>query len=246
VGHVRYGYVELGSHWNPAIWLTGRVDPFGRQQMGAIEAILQGTAVRGFLPAMPNSVAYVTPDVGGFRGRAVVQAAEGVVAAGNRALSLDYVNERLYVGLLYDYAQVTGASLGRPGTPALRSKTTAIGATYRFQPVKVHGYVQHNQVEGLPAVNGYMLGASVPIGAGELRASIVKTSNPSATATQVAIGYIHSLSKRTQIYTTAARIENRGLARFALWPSSADRGAANAPLAGQQATGVQFGIRHFF
>ena len=66
--------------------------------------------------------------------------------------------------------------------------------------------------------DGYLLGAAVPVGAGLIRASYssvrfgdgaagVTGSDPRAQ--KFALGYVHNLSKRTALYATVARVNNR-------------------------------------
>lgn len=66
-----------------------------------------------------------------------------------------------------------------------------------------------------------MLGVSVPIGAGKLQASWVHHDDRTALsahgdkdATQVAVGYLDYLSKRTSVYTAYGRIRNQNGAAF--------------------------------
>ncbi len=239
------GSVELGTHWTPHIFLTGKTDPFGRAQTGAQFTLLQGAGVRGYTVQLANSVAYISPVWGGFQGRAMIQAPEGAVAK-NRSFGLEYTKDKLYVGLAYDDANVTGAAVGQPAVASTRSKTLGLGATYNLDVVKLYGYVQQNKVSGLETVNGYQAGISAPVGSGEFRANYSHTDRSTAKASLFAVGYAHHLSRRTQVYTTAAKLDNRGAARFNMWPSSQDFGAAGAPAAGQDVTGFQVGMRHLF
>jgi predicted porin len=84
---------------------------------------------------------------------------------------------------------------------------------------------------------------------GELKASVVRanlagtvgnTTINANDAQQLALGYVHNLSKRPALYGTYSRISNDGIATFAVpW------GAA-APVAGKTSTGYEVGIRHTF
>ena len=58
-------------------------------------------------------------------------------------------------------------------------------------------------------------------------------------ANQFAVGYLHSLSKRTALYATVARVNNKGAATYAV---------ATTPTmaAGKESTGFEFGVRHSF
>jgi predicted porin len=242
LGHKSIGSVQLGAQWVPSIWLTGRTDPFQRGQMGAQFTVLQGAAVRGYAVQYPNAIQYITPNISGLQGRALFQLREGAAAA-NRAFAVDYTGSNFYVGLVYDSTELAGASLGVPARPSVRSNNLAVGAFYIFPMIKLFGYAQNNRVDDLPNVTGYMAGAAVPVGVGEFRLSFSHNDNPTASARMAAVGYNHFLSKRTQLYVTAADVRNDGTARFGLFPSSS---AGLLPVASQDVRGVQTGIRHTF
>ena len=103
-------------------------------------------------------------------------------------------------------------------------------------------------------LRGCLLGITVPIGVGLIRASYARvrydqafSSTPASLddprASKIALGYVHNLSKRTAVYVTLARVSNRngsapmtgGLAFIS--PS---------PFAPRASTGYDLGIRHAF
>ncbi|MDP9919036.1 putative porin [Variovorax boronicumulans] len=107
----------------------------------------------------------------------------------------------------------------------------------------------------------YLLGVTVPLGAGQIRAAYSRTQGTIGTgplfqrevahlkAEKIALGYVHHLSKRTALYTTVAYVKNRDGMSFATggtpgYAVSASRKAA----AGRTDTGLgyEFGIRHAF
>jgi predicted porin len=162
--------------------------------------------------------------------------------------------------------------------------TFNIGASYDFGPAKLFGEISQakdkNEVGstttllGLPffntatqsdKYNGYLLGVTVPVGAGLIRASYsaVKYKNGApvtfnffnsttnnARANQFAIGYVHNLSKRTALYATLSRINiKNGYNNPTVM--GATTGGSPAYLVGggyapKNATGYDFGIRHAF
>lgn len=237
-----FGSLQLGSQWTPAIWLTARIDPFQRGQMGAQFTLLQGFGARGYAIQYQNAVQYISPKIANFQGRVLYQLREGAAAA-NRAAGVDYINGKFSLGLVYDSTETTGASVALPSLANVRSNNIGIGASYDFTAVKTFAYAQQNHVEGLPKVTGYMLGAAVPIGAGEFRLSYSNTNKLGANANLLAIGYNHFLSKRTQVYATAAKLKNQESAKFGIFPSSSE---GTIPTAGQNVRGIQLGIRHAF
>ena len=87
---------------------------------------------------------------------------------------------------------------------------------------------------------GWLLGGLVPVGAGEIRASYsqYKVSEDDLKTNKLAIGYVHNLSKRTAVYTTYARLKNKGGADQAL--NQAQTGVNG------KSSGLDVGIRHSF
>lgn len=122
-----------------------------------------------------------------------------------------------------------------------------LGASYDFGPAKLFGELSRVQDQSetgalqnppgfaVPLMttttrkdryDGYLLGVSVPVGAGLIRASYAsvkyKNGAPAATdlnsllwglngrrdttANQIALGYVHNLSKRTALYASVSRI----------------------------------------
>jgi predicted porin len=87
----------------------------------------------------------------------------------------------------------------------------------------------------------------VPFGLSAVRLSYIHANasgggTDANDATQLALGYTYTLSKRTSVYATLARINNKGAAKFAVNPS-ADLPAAAV---GKKSTGYEAGVRHSF
>jgi predicted porin len=89
----------------------------------------------------------------------------------------------------------------------------------------------------------WLLGALVPMGQGQVRASLGKAkgsgSVEGASAKQIALGYVYNLSKRTALYGTFSRLTNDGGAAFAV-------GSPPTSSVNQKSTGYEGGIRHSF
>jgi predicted porin len=240
----RFGAVQLGSQFTPAVFSSARIDPFGRFGLGAITTLFQGGS-RGWTVTANNSIQYITPALGGVTAKVMHALSEGAATGARNAAALEYANGPLYLAINHDDQRVTGASVTLPGA-AVASKTSSIGGMYDFKLVKLHGFYQVNRIRGLPTVDGYMLGASVPIGAGEIRMSYAHRSEDRAGASLAAIGYFHSLSKRTLLYTQLGALKNNGASAFGLGPARTEAASTGQLLAGRDAKGVQLGIRHFF
>ena len=165
-----------------------------------------------------------------------------------------------------------------------RAETANLGASYDFGVAKLFGEVSQvrnkfkavNDLDGTASVtdkyNGYLIGVTVPVGAGLIRAaySHVKYKegglaplSPFATgnynepkANKLAIGYVHNLSKRTALYATAAYTKNNNDENYlgGLVAGNTNNygnagGAAKNPGFSdvpRKAVGYDFGIRHSF
>ena len=94
-----------------------------------------------------------------------------------------------------------------------------------------------------------LLGAVATFGAHEVKASWLKADlkgrvGPTAVdandATQVGLGYVYNLSKRSALYGTLAQISNDGAARYVI--TDGPPGMPN----GGTSRGIEFGVRHRF
>ena len=150
--------------------------------------------------------------------------------------------------------------------------TLNLGASYDFGPAKLFGELSQAKLKtdidgnfivdpgSVPStkLNGWLLGVTVPVGAGLIRASYsaVKYKTGSSNndlffndqrnnpkANKLALGYVHNLSKRTALYATVARVSNK---------NGASLSVGNQPYIGnsvftpKNSTGYDFGIRHAF
>ena len=88
--------------------------------------------------------------------------------------------------------------------------------------------------------NTYMLGATMPLGAGELKGSYSwgNSTNDGLDGYQLALGYVYNLSKRTALYTTYSYISNSG--------KTASYNMGVAPGVGNNTYGFDFGVKHSF
>lgn len=244
LSHSQLGSVQLGSQWAPNLFMALKVDPFTRFGVGGQYTLLQG--LRGYQNRYDNVVQYISPTIGGVTARLVAAAGEGAATGSSYSGNVEYTGGPLYLGTVYDQVHVAAASVGLSPRDPVVSRTLSLGATYDFKVVKLAGWYQTNRIDSLPDVNGYMLGFSVPVGVGEIRASYARRSATNASASLAAIGYGHYLSKRTQLYANVGRLNNSGTAAFRMGPATTEQAAAGLPGAGQDTTGYQAGIRHFF
>ena len=120
------------------------------------------------------------------------------------------------------------------------ARSTLVGGKFDFGAAAASLGVGVNQGTGSAENRDYMLGVTVPVGAGEILASFIRKDNRTslnADADQWALGYTHALSKRTNFYTSFAHINNDPGAAFTV-------GNASEPGSGNKAFNI--GIRHKF
>jgi len=212
----------------------------GLSSVGKFDSSLgtaRDTAVRS-----DNQIAYFTPTLGGFYGRAAVALGEGVVGKKHAAGRFGYAAGPVDVSVSYGLTSV--APVGGDDT----FSTFDVGASYDFGPVKLSSYFSQSSFADQKVANVY-LGGQVPLGLGLVRASYL-ISNLSGTtpagvgvdandAHQFALGYLYNLSKRTALYSNVVHVTNKGASAIAVDKNS-------TLVAGKGSTGVDLGVRHTF
>lgn len=190
-----------------------------------------------------NSIGYVLPkSLGNFYGQAQIYFGEnnGTEAAPTGKKDGNGVSARIgYANGPWNIAVAAGRTkMALPGDIT----TANAGLSYDFGAVKLSAMYGTDKVGSAAKSTGYLIGASVPMGVGELRASYsqskVEINGTSPEANKYAIGYVHNLSKRTALYATASYLSNKQGASYTL------NGAVTAPNASSK--GLDFGIRHTF
>jgi predicted porin len=242
-----FGEIRLGRDFTPTFSGFADYDVFGTNGVGdaskfnSMLGTNADTATRS-----DNEVTYFLPgNLGGFRGQVSFAPSENVAGKKYIGGRVAYGAGPLDVSLAYGQTTVTPA-LGED-----KLKSVVLGASYDFGVVKLTGYVQRNEFanQELDLAN---IGVQVPLGQGILRASYVRAdasgrntagaSVENNDANQFAVGYVYNLSKRTALYTTVARVNNKGTASFVV-PGGV---ALPSPNNGKDSTGVDFGLRHSF
>ncbi|HEX7867394.1 MAG TPA: porin [Variovorax sp.] len=229
-----------------------------------------------------NSIGYfLPPNLGGFYGQVMYAFHEndkyssGSFTPRDSATSksragryiggrIGYANGPLDVAVAYGNSTV-GDQFYAGTTDSV--KTFNLGASYDFGPVKLFGSLTRvknsRDYEITPVtgarpdvdLNGYQLGATVPVGAGLIRASyssvkydynqpaILRTADPKAN--KLALGYVHNLSKRTALYATIARVSNKNGAALTVGGPGFYK-ASEGVFTPKTSTGYDLGIRHSF
>lgn len=239
LAHKQYGELRMGRDYTPTFWNVSQFAPFGTVGVGGSSNIIEGWPLglgsAKTLSRASNSVSYFLPrSFGGFYGQAMVSAGEGVDGAKHQGARIGYESGPLNVAAAYG---VTDTATGD-------FKTATVGGTYDFQVVKVYLNYLQQKLRGDKQTN-VLLGVALPVGIGTVKASAARSnrSGPGVEgddARQLAIGYVHPLSKRTTLYTTYSHIKNDGNAIYV----TADSSPGGVP--GEKSSGFQVGINHAF
>jgi len=246
-----------------------------------------------------NSVGYfLPPNLGGFYGQVQYAMNEAIKYDPGTTTPTTLNSQRAgrYVGGRFGYANGgldVAAAYGESTTgddwyagSTTTVKIANLGASYDFGVVKLFGEISRtkNDIEidsfvapafgtGSFKGDGYLLGATVPVGPGLIRlayssvklnytstptlaAFALSTNTDKPKADKFAIGYVHNLSKRTALYATAAFVKNKNglnLTANSAFNSTTSPQFTNTflltPNGGYQADkayGYDFGIRHAF
>jgi predicted porin len=238
------GEVRLGRDFTPTYSGYSNYDTFGSNGVAAVDKFFPSSLGSG-TPSIDtgtradNLVSWFTPkNLGGFYGQLSVAAGEGT--SGKRYIGgrAGYAAGPLDVSAAYGQTEVTPNASGDDNVEVM-----TFGAAYDLGMAKILGiYGQTKYADR--KINVMEIGTHVPVGVGVIRASYVNVRAEGAAidpndANQIALGYIHNLSKRTALYTTVARVNNKGNANYAVASSP-------AMVAGKDSTGWELGIRHSF
>jgi predicted porin len=229
--------VTVDANTNPTVAAVGR----------------SSTQVSPFDTRWKNAIAYISPSFSGVTATIAYVANENKSNTINTSgwdMGVKYDNGPIMVGLTYNPASV------RNNTPVLgmvdiKMADTRLGASYDFGAakilglydrvkVKATGFDEHQTVWGL--------GVQVPVGAGKIVGQYYKANDISGTGNDntggklYTLGYEHSLSKRTILKATYARITSDKNSAYSFGVNGTTGGA----VADSTSSGIQVGIRHSF
>lgn len=232
-----FGELRVGRDLDATFWNRSIFDPFGTTGVGSqfnlVSALGSGAAT---LIRADNAISYyLPPGLGGIYGQLEVAAGEGISGNAYKGGRLGYQQGPLNVAVAYS---TTGTSTSGD------FKVMNAGASYNFGIATVMGLAHVAKYAAKKQTN-WELGLSVPVfGVGELKASYQRADasgggTDANDSRQVAVGYVHNLSKRTALYGTYSAINNKGVAAFVV-------GTPPVAVPGKTSRGYQFGLRHAF
>lgn len=229
------GTVNLGRQCNPIFIALDGIDPFETGFTGSATNLMSiGTARTN------NTVSYATPKLNGLSATVMYGFGEqpGDSTLGRTvAFSVDYAAGPLVATLAYDSLKVTSFNT---------LKEILLGASYNFGPATVHAAFETEKNDIGGDFRDFLLGASVPLGQGKLLASYVKKQDRSSAqqgGRQFAVGYVYTLSKRTNLYSSLGTIRNELAATNVVGDASS---GGSTPAAGHGSRALALGIRHKF
>lgn len=222
------GTVRAGRMFTPYFGAIASNDPFDAKGPGESTRLFYDAGVR-----MDNTVKYSLPsDLHGFYGDIAWAAGESAVNSGaNRQVSMDlgYKTGMFNLQLAHhDANDATGATLAR---------STMVGGHVDLGPVRGWLAAARSSNDTNLNTRDLLVGVSVPFGLHLLSADYVRKTdrnNPKAGAKQLAAGYYHWLSKRTNLYLVSSRLRNGSAANY------------QTTLPGGSRRVIAVGIRHQF
>lgn len=224
-----------------------------------VPSTASGDARTGTHVRVDNSIGYHLPSLGGLYGQVMVSAGEGTV--GNK-----------YAGARLGYAAGpinVAAAFGQTDLVNDKLKAFNVAGSYNLGFATVYAVYHNYKVGGSEPTSAtsygnpsnrdlknYLLGVTVPMGQGTFKFSYANTkgdlnsgnaaaapTRADASATQIALGYVYDLSKRTSLYTHYSTIKNKKGAHFY---ASGSGPAYNNTTADFTSSGYEFGIKHTF
>lgn len=256
-----FGEARLGRAKTSARLHVDDFDPTSTTGLGNVAAVYSTLGSNAdTLNRADNMVSYFLPtNLGGIYGSVDVAAGEGsnVNLAPNAANGVNAGGKKLVSGRI-GYKQgplnVAGAYASTTGVGNNKYKLMTAGIAFDFGVVRPS--LNYAQTEFLNREQKILTAAvTAPLGQqGQLWGSYTRSeANDGAKtlagvgdANLLAVGYIHNLSKRTALYTTVARLENKGNALFTLNNLGTGAGALRGALPGGSQGGVDVGVRHSF
>lgn len=147
-----------------------------------------------------DSVAYSSPNLGGFRFGTTIATKESTAGTGNGgnwSVGMSYSGSGPFAASLVHQNVKKDAAGATPDTT-----TSQLGASYDFGVAKA--FLQYGQIKNTTLSTSTKItgaGVRVPVGAGAVVAQY-SAMNPSASADRktLSLGYLHTLSRRTELY----------------------------------------------
>ena len=237
-----FGEIRMGRDYTPTFWNTTVYDPFGTNGLGSSNSFAMGAPGNTSLAVRSNNtIGYFTPAMGGASVQIQMALGENVSggAKTNNMLGVRGGYAAGPISVHVAYSKTEGA------TDAADLKAINFGASFDAGIVKPMLIIAQEKTGAGLKVQAIQPGILVNVGAGVIRASYGRydIKDSANDWNKIALGYVHNLSKRTAVYTTYARVSNKGTQTKNVATNGV---AANAVTPGGSGSGFEFGIRHSF
>lgn len=250
------GELRLGRDFIPSYLNWSRFDPFGYIGAAGANNFISATPngpIRSAFGTSPNTTVrssnaaqwFLPGGLGGLEGGVLVAAGEGGTAANGQH---KVMGGRLgWAGGGFNVSVASTTSENNLTTTG-KFKDNAIGGSATLGSVRLSTAWRQFKQAGSKQTT-MLVGAVMRLGSGDLKASWVKVDMAGKVGTtvidandaqQLALGYVHNLSKRTALYAHFSRIDNDGAATYVV------PGGAAGIAGGKTSTGYEFGLRHNF
>jgi general bacterial porin, GBP family len=252
-----WGAVEAGRDYAPAFYIVQPVDPMGLGIGTASSTIWTGAPATG-AARVDNAINYLSPNWSGVSLRLHFAPGEQGAPAPSRSRDV------LGLNLLYRSGDtLIGASHVRNSnaTDSADDTATTVTARQSFGSFSLAAMVQVGAWEGTRTAaapssassifsrdyRSYLLGGSVKAGAaGMVNLSLKRYDDRTSgnfDATQFSASYVHTLSKRTELYAAWSQLKNKRASSYSVSDAS---GAYTGVTAGASTSLLALGIKHVF
>ena len=235
-----FGTVTLGREYSPIAAIAAATDEFGQ---GFYGSNLSGFGSGKVTRRLSNSVNYKSASFNGFDLLATYSAGEKTTGPSGdlKGIGAEYKLGGLYLGAAYH-------TLKRVSTG--NDKEYGAGAAYTFADVGgleiKANYLSADPDGANNKFKQYNLGAGYPFGPNKVYVNLQQNKlENGAKGNAWALAYSYSLSKRTNLYTSYAKLNNNGLAVFGLNSGSNNITPAATSL-GADPSAFTVGMRHTF
>jgi predicted porin len=230
-----FGTVTIGREYSPIASVAGATDITGQGFYGS-----NLSAFNYLTRRLSNSVNYRSAPMSGFSVLAAWSAGEaatGQPKSDLKGVGLEYAQGKLYAGAAYH----TNNNLPNGGD----TKEYAAGVAYKFGDFEVKGNYLAQDPDGVNnKFTQYNLGAAYTMGPGKFFVNLQQNKiENGARGKGWNVDYSYALSKRTNLYTGYARLDNNSLGNFALNSSSIKLAPGKI---GTDLSAFNVGIRHTF
>lgn len=252
-----WGEVRLGRDFVPSYVNWSRYDPFSYVGVAGSNNLVSATPqgpIRATYGTAPNTTVrsnntfqwFMPGNWGGLEGGVLLAPGEGGVAANGQAkvqgARVGYLTKQWGASVAHTRSENDLTAAGGAFTDQ------ALGGSVDFGMVRVSA-VQRRFKQDQAKQTNTLLGAWIPIGLHEIKLSWVKadlsgrvgaTAIDANDASQIGLGYVYNVSKRTVLYGSYSRIDNKGAATFVV------PGGPSGMAGGGTSSGYEVGMRMGF